>query len=412
MSPQKDQEYFCDGMAEELINALVKVEGLRVAALTSAFQFKDRGHDVRAIGEQLNVRTVLEGSVRKAGNRLRVTAQLVSVEDGYHIWSDRYDRDMEDVFAIQDEISEAIVDTLRLKLIDSGGKRPSHPATADPEAYNLYLKGHAGIADSYLMIEGMRPMDAYAKARAAALKAIEIDSSLAEPHASLGLIAMSYDYDWATAEQELRLAIELNPSYATAHQWYSLCLAILSRDEEANAEIKRAQELDPLSLIINVASGFIAFLTRRYDEALEECRKVLDLDSTFPTAHLTLALIYEQKGMPDKAIGEYERLFFYDGDEDTAKAIRETFAASGYEGAMREIAKRMLDRTDESHVYLGYGAQILAKLGDIDAAIEYLERAYDARTQEIYIAAVSPGYDSLRSDPRFQDIVRRMGLKP
>ncbi|MFH1312450.1 MAG: protein kinase [Candidatus Eisenbacteria bacterium] len=444
MSPQKDQEYFCDGMAEELINALVKVDGLRVAALTSAFQFRDKGHDIRAIGEQLNVRTVLEGSVRKAGNRLRVTAQLVNVADGYHVWSERYDRDMEDVFAIQDEISEAIVDTLRLKLVDSGGKRPSRHATTDTIAYNLYLKGryhwnkrssdgikkgleyfekaierdpayapaYAGIADSYMMMENIRPRGAYAKARSAALKAIEIDGSLAEAHASLGLCVMSHDYDWVAAERELKTAIELNPSYASAHQWYALCLVIMSRDEEAITEIKRAQELDPLSLIINVAAGFVAYFTRRYDEALKECRKVLDMDSTFPVTHMALALIYEQRGMRDEAIAEFEKMFSLEGDEETAKAIREAFAASGYEGAMRQIVKRLLVRSGDAYIYFGFIGRILARLGDNDEAIAYLEKAYEERSQEIYTIAVDPGLDGIRSDPRFQDLIRRIGLKP
>jgi serine/threonine protein kinase/tetratricopeptide (TPR) repeat protein len=443
MSPQKDQEYFCDGMAEEIINALVKVEGLRVAALTSAFQFKDRGQDIRKIGEQLNVRTVLEGSVRKAGNRLRVTAQLVNVSDGYHVWSDRYDRDMEDVFAIQDEISAAIVDALRLKLVDKGGRRPSRPATTDHEAYNLYLKGryhwnkrtttginrgleffkqaierdptyalaYAGIADSYLMKEDIQPMDAYAKARAAALKAIELDSSLAEPHASLALVALSNDYDWAAAERELKRAIELNPSYATAHQWYAIYLLCVSRVDEAMAEIRRARELDPLSLIINVAVAFLTYLTRRYDDALIECRKVLDMDSSFPVAHMPLAFIYEQKGERDKAVAEYEKLFSYEGQEETAKAIREAYAASGYEAAMREMVKQMLSRMGSGRPPLGFIAHVLAQIGDTDEAIACAEKAYEERTQEIYTLAVDPAFDPIRSDPRFQDVVRRIGLK-
>jgi tetratricopeptide (TPR) repeat protein len=373
-----------------------------------------------------------------------VTAQLVKVADGYHVWSDRYDRDMEDVFAIQDEISEAIVDALRLKLVDSGGKRLSRPATTDPEAYNLYLKGrfhwnkrssagikkgleyfqkaleldptyalaYAGMADSYLMIEDIRPKEAYAKARAAALKAVELDDSIAEPHASLALIAMSNDYDWVTAEKELKLAIELNPSYATAHQWYAILLLSVSRTDEAMAEIRRAQELDPLSLIINVAAGFLTYLDRRYDDALKELRKVLEMDSTFPVAHMTLAFIYEQKGMREEVVEEYARVFSGEREEETARAIRETYAASGYEAAMRELVKRMLTWLGGVRPPLAFIAHILAQIGDKEGALKYIERAYEERAQEIYTLVIDPGFDPIRSEPRFHEIVRRLGLKP
>jgi len=259
MSPQKDQDYFCEGMAEELINALTKIEGLHVAARTSAFQFKGKDLNVRRIGEELGVKTVLEGSVRKAGNRLRITAQLINISDGYHIWSDKYDRDIEDIFAIQDEISLAIVDNLKLKLLKKEKAQLMKRYTEDQEAYSLYLKGryfwnrryeggllkgieyfqkaiekdpsfapaYAGIADCYCLM-GMYnwnpPKEAYPKAKAATLRALEIDDTLPEAHASLGWIKMFYDWDWAAAERAFQRAIELNPNYATAHNWYAMFL--------------------------------------------------------------------------------------------------------------------------------------------------------------------------------------------
>jgi len=301
LSVDKEQEYFCDGMAEEIISALTHVEGLHIVARTSAFAFKGEKLDVREIGKRLNVGTVLEGSVRKAGNRLRISAQLINVADGYHLWSEKYDRDMEDIFAIQDEISLAIVDKLKVKLLGEEKAALVKRYTDNLEAYSLYLKGryhwskrtpegikkaiqhfkqviekdpnyalaHAGLADCYSMLEQARVLpakEAFPKAKAAVTKALEIDETLAEAHTSLAFVRWYYDWDWAGAEKEFLRAIELNPNYPTGHQWYAVYLAEMGRPAEAISEIKKAQELDPLLVIINIASAWILICARQYDQ--------------------------------------------------------------------------------------------------------------------------------------------------
>jgi len=339
MSPEKDQEYFCDGMAEEIINALVSIEGLRVAALTSAFQFKNQSLDIRKIGDQLNVGAVLEGSVRKAGNRLRVTAQLINVADGYHVWSERYDRDLEDVFAIQDEISEAIVKALEPRLVEKKC-RPAARQEVNLEAYNLYLKGryhwnkrtpegirkgadyfrqaleidpnyalaHAGLADCYLMDDSSSPRETLAKAMAAARKAIELDSTLAEPHASLAWILANADFAWEESEREMRLSMDLNSNYATAHQWAALGHIVLGRFDEAFEEIETAKQIDPLSPIIRAGAGWIYFCARKYDRAVEEARGALEMDPDFIPARAVIGSAYLMQGRTDEAIDELSRV--------------------------------------------------------------------------------------------------------
>jgi TolB-like protein/Tfp pilus assembly protein PilF len=443
MSPEKDQEYFCDGMAEEIINALVRIEGLRVAALTSAFQFKDKGLDIRTIGEQLNVGAVLEGSVRKAGSRLRVTAQLVKVADGYHVWSERYDRDMEDVFAIQDDISQAIVKALEPKLVDKKA-RPAAQRTTNLEAYNLYLKGryhwnkrtaaevskaieyfnraleadtdyalaHAGLADSYIFLEQLPPKEAYARARAAATKALQLDSSLAEPHTTLAWVACNADFDWETCEREFKLSIQMNPNYPTAHQWYGIFLAGMGRFDEALSELEVARQLDPLSLIIKASSGWCSQIARQYDRAIEEVRSVLEMDPTFMVAHSILELIYGILGMEQQDVEELKTMFRHLGFQDVSAAIDKAFTESGY-GRVLEI---MVDEFSSGRVLGPYAhrwaAIYLVRLGRLEEALDCLEQAYENREQEIPLIGVQPEYDALRSHPRFQDLLRRMGLDP
>ena len=308
MSPGKDQEYFCDGLAEELINALTQIEDLRVIARTSAFSFKNQDVDVREIGRKLNVGTILEGSVRKAGNRLRITAQLVNTAGGHHMWSERYDRELDDVFAIQDEITLAIVDKMKVNLLGEERVELAKRPEVSPEPYSLYLKGrwfwnkmteagltkalecfqraselasccslpYVGMADTYCLLpyySSYPPKEAYPKAREAALKALEADDSIAEAHTSLGLIKSHYDWDWEGAEKEFRRAIEINSGYAPAHLGYAMLLMFVGRLDEALGEIRHALELDPLSLINNTMMGMIARFARRPDLSMEVLQK-------------------------------------------------------------------------------------------------------------------------------------------
>jgi TolB-like protein/Tfp pilus assembly protein PilF len=334
MSADPDQEYFCDGLAEELINALTQIEDLHVVARTSAFSFKGQQLDVREIGRKLNVATVLEGSVRKAGNRLRITGQLVNVADGYHLWSEKYDRNMDDIFAIQDEISEAIVSKLKPTLLRSEKAKLGKRQTMPIETYDLYLKGryflnkssddalkkavdyfeqalaidpdyaqaYAGLADAHLVLpiySFSRPQDTYRKGRRAAIRALEIDDTR--------MVKSMYDWDWKGAEKELKKAIELNPGYAAAHFAYAQHLRFMNRLDEAIAEIGIARELNPLSLEINRELGSILIWAGQYDRAIEAFRKAIEMDPNHRYAHMLLGMAYLQKSMTDEALREFER---------------------------------------------------------------------------------------------------------
>jgi serine/threonine-protein kinase len=442
MSPDKDQEYFCDGMAEELINALVKVEGLRVAALTSSFQFKGKNMDIREIGKQLNVGTVLEGSVRKSGSRLRVTAQLVSVSDGYHMWSERYDREMEDVFLIQDEISEAIAGSLRLQFAGTDQKRPGDHRTENLEVYNLYLKGryhwnkrsiesfekgityferaieldpayapaYAGLADCYVMLENKPSNETMPKARTAALKALELDSGLAEVYATLAWISLQYDWDLKASIENFRKALTMNPNYATAHQWYGIFLLIIGRDEEALHEVRRARQLDPLSIIINTSIGVVNLYLHRLDEAEMEVSKSLEMNPDFAPGRIVLAWIYEMRGNYKIAIDHMVTGIRQYGRKDAARALEEGFKAGGHEGALRAFRATMLANPGKYGSPMASAAEISAKLGEYDEAFDLLEKALERREAEMPFLRISPAFDSLHGDSRYESLLERMGF--
>jgi len=453
LSADKEQEYFCDGMAEEIINALTHLEGLRVVARTSAFSFRGKEIDIREIGRKLNVRTVLEGSVQKAGNRIRITAQLVNVADGYHLWSERYDRDIgelccpEDIFAIQDEISLAIVDKLKVKLLGGEKAKLVKRHTEDLGAYNFYLKGryfwnrryegglqkgiecfqqaiekdplyalaYAGTADCYVLLGHygwLPPKEAYPRARAAAEKALEIDDTLAEAHASMGWIRTFHDWDWAAAENEFRRALDLNPNYATGHEWYAVHLGNIGRLDEAIAEVKRALELDPLSLIINAIEGLAYTWSRQYDKAIDKCRKTLEMDPNFLLAYLFQAWAYAAKGMWEETITSAQKAVTLSGEGPFALwTLGIAYAMSGQENQ----ALKMLDRLDElskqRYVSPYCKAMIYVGLGDMDQAFDYLEKAYLER--ESFMATINtlPFFDNVRSDPRFKALLKKIGLE-
>lgn len=445
MSPQRDQEYFCDGISEELLDALTKVGGLRVVSRTSSFAFKGKEQDIRKIGEQLSVGTVLEGSVRKAGNRLRITAQLINVVDGFHLWSEKYDREMKDIFDIQDEISRAIVEALKIKLV---GEPTSHLAkryTENLEAYNLYLKGryfwnkrfegglqqamehfklaiekeptytlaHVGLADCFIILGWfayLAPKEAFPKAKAAVQKALEIDDRLAEAHASLGFIKFAYDWDWLEAEQEFKRSIELNPNYATVHWWYAFSLIMQGRIEESLAEIKRAHELDPLSLIINTGVGLILYFARQYDQALEQCLKTLELDPNFGAARTYLGRALTQKSKYEEAIAEGQKALKLLGPSFIASWLGHTYAISGKKDEARKLLNEMNELSKQRYVSLYQMAPIHLGLGEIDQAFELLEKAYEQRDCYLCGLKADPLFDGLRSDSHFIELLKKMGL--
>ncbi|MEE9167432.1 MAG: protein kinase [Candidatus Neomarinimicrobiota bacterium] len=364
LSPRKDQEYFCDGMAEELINALTGVKRLRVASRTSAFQFKGKAQDVRKIGENLNVSAVLEGSVRKAGKKLRITAQLVDARDGLHLWSESYEGKTTDVFAVQDKIAGAIVDRLKTELPGRLGTPLVKSHAKNLEAYNLYLKGryhwnkrtegslrrsiqwfekalerdpdyapaYAGLADSYITLgiySSLSPNEAMIKAEKAAQKALAIDNTSAEAHCSLGCFKSVYTWDWSGAEREFRRAIESNPSYAMAHHWYAInLLTPLGRFDEAAFQSERACKLDPLSLVINLSVGLQFYFQGQHDKAVDQYRKTLEMDPNFGVAHFFLGQAYNQESRYKEATVEIERAIeLYGGSTKWLKIMGEHRAA-------------------------------------------------------------------------------------
>jgi serine/threonine protein kinase/Tfp pilus assembly protein PilF len=449
MSAEPENEYFCDGLAEELINALTKIDRLRVPARTSAFSFKGKAIDVREIGQKLNVNNVLEGSVRKAGNRLRITAQLINVEDGYHLWSERYDREMEDVFAIQDEITLAIVDKLKLKLLREEKAALLDRYRENLEAYNLYLKGryywsrrpleirkavecfeeaiekdpdyalaYAGLADCYNHLGSwengtLAALEAMPKAKAAANKALELDDTLVEAHTSLAYSVMHYDWDWRAAESRYQLAFDINPNYANAHHWYSHYLTATGRTEESLAESKRYLELDPLDLLANGHLAWHYLFARQYDEAIEQCWKTNELypNSFWPSFFFALA--YEQKGVIEKASVEFERAIKMSGNITFARAgLGHLFAISDRKSEARRVVRELKHLANERYVPSYDLAVIHAGLDEKDQAFDCLEKAYQEHSSWMAYLKTEPRLDPLRSDPRFTDLMRRIRLGP
>jgi len=448
LSADKEQEYFCDGMAEEIINALSQVEDLRVVARTSAFSFRGKEIDIREIGKKLNVQTLLEGSVRKAGNRVRITAQLINVSDGYHLWSERFDRDLADVFAIQDEISLAIVDKLKIKLLGDEKAKMLKRYTQNLEAYDLYLKGryhwnrrtpdalkkamahfeqviqkdpdyalaYAGMADCYSMLAqvyALPPKEAFPKAKALASKALQIDETLAEAHTSLAFVLSCFDWDWAETEREFRKAIELNSNYATAHQWFALGLLVnLGRTPEAIEEIHKALELDPLSLIVNTAAGGVYLHAGREDKAVEQAEKILDMDPSFGFAHMILADVNERRRKYDEAVAEGLMAYSFAGflSQHEVAILREAYASSGWTGYLRRWLEIMRPKVEQGQVLYYKMASLYACLDEAEKAIECLEKAYEEHDYSLNGLLVDEAFEKLRSNPRFVQLIKKMGF--
>ncbi len=448
MSADPEQEYFCDGLAEELINALTQLKDLHVVARTSAFSFKGKDVKIRDIGRELNVSTVLEGSVRKAGNRLRITAQLVKVDDGYHIWSERYDRDLDDIFAIQDEISEAIVSNLKPALLGSEKAKLGKRKTVAIETYDLYLKGryfhnkstekglkkaidyfeqaltidpeyaqaYAGLADAHLALPFFsfsRPQEAYQKGRRAALKALEIDNTLTEAHTSLGVIKYGYDWDWKGAEKELRQAIELSPGYARGHYLYAQYLLRANRLNEAIAEIEEAQRLDPLSLTINRELGSMLSWAGQYDRAIEVLRKAIELDPDHPFIHAILGMAYLEISMNDKALREFEREKEILGAKNPAVQLFMGLwhALAGKRDDALDILSTLLTWSETEYVPPTFIGMLYLALEEIDKGFEWLEKACEYGDVLLPYMQRTRVFDPFRSDPRFKVLLRKMGLE-
>jgi serine/threonine-protein kinase len=447
MSPAKDQEYFSDGLTEELITSLSQVEGLRVAARTSSFQFKGRSADVREVGRSLDVGAVLEGSVRKSGNRMRIAAQLVNATDGYQLWSQAYDRELTDVFAVQEDIARAIVEALRVKLGVAEGAALHAAPTKDLEAYDLYLKGRfawnqrtaaaiteavkyleqavardsgfarawAALADAYILAvpyAGASREVTWPKARAAATRALALDSALAEAHTALAYGTMIYAWDWPAAEASFRRAIAVNPNYATGHHWYADFLAGRGRLEESEREMERAHALDPLSRIIGTELGWIYYLQHRNEEAEAQIRRTLALDPNYPHASLNLGLIAIADGRYSDAIRALRQAIELGGDYDLQHAaLIYAHARAGDRATALRLMGELTERAKRGEFGSFTLAMAYTGLGETDRAIATLHQAIEER--DIFMPEVffDPLLDPLRSDPRFRKVEERMGVR-
>ena len=440
-----ENEYFSDGLAEEILTALTGIEELHVAARTSSFYFKGRATDLQEIARRLRVAHVLEGSVRRVANRVRVTAQLVDVRNGFQLWSERYDREMADVFKIQDEITLAIVKRLKVKLLAKDALASEGPASL--ETYNLYLKGRfywaqrpqgiakaieyfkqaidqepnyararAGLADCYVTLGSWEngtvpPLEAMAQAQEAATKALQLDSRLVEAHTTLAYRTTHYEWDWESAEAQFKHAFELNPNYAVCHHWYSHFLTALGRTEESLRASRRCLELDPLDLLTNAHLAWHYQFARQYEQAIEQCWKTNEMhpNSFFP-AYL-LGLAYEQQGQIDRAVEEFQIAVKMSGRVTYAAAgLGHLYGRSGKVADARAIYDELSARGKRDYVPAYDLALVCAGLGWKDQALEYLSKSYEERSGWMTYLKVDPRLDALRSDARFQELLQRVRL--
>lgn len=443
VSSDKDQEYFGEGLAEEIINALSRIDGLRVAARASAFHFKERPPPLREVGESLSVTTALLGSVETARGRIQLSVALVNVADERSLWSGSYDSEVADVFDIQDEITRKIVETL-----SPGSTPPSIRARhgAGVEAYQLYLAGkhhwysryegglniaiglfeqarakapnyalaNAGLADSYSVLGlfgFLPPKIAFPRSRAAVQKALSLDSSLAEAHASLGLIQWWFDWNAMGAERSFKRALELNPSYVTVHSWYGSFLAGLGREDEATLMTERALALDPLSPHAHTMAGTTFRLMHRYEDAIRACERALAIDPSFLLAMYNLGWSLAAAGALERARAELEKVANHSGRFPLyVGCLGWAYGLSGLREEAVAIVNELLERERTDDVTPISLAYVFMGLGDNDGAFRWLEAAYQARSGFITIANRDPIFDTVRGDARFHDLLRRIGL--
>ncbi|PYQ03242.1 MAG: hypothetical protein DMF83_21750 [Acidobacteria bacterium] len=447
LTGDKEQEYLSDGLTEELITQLGRLhpQRLGVIARTSAMTYKGTRKTVADVAREMNVDYVLEGSVRRSGSTIRVSAQLIRAADQIHLWAESYERDLRDVLTVQSEVARAVADEIRLHLTPEQRAQLASTRPVKPEVHEAYLKGrffwnqrtgrgleeaigyfqqalradpdfapaYVGLADSYLLLgihAGARPLDICPKAKAAALKAVELDETLAEAHTSLAYEKDLYEWDWAGAEREYRRAIELNPSYATAHEWLAIHWAYLGRMDEAIAEMRRARELDPLSLIINANLGTWLHFGGRHQEALEQYRKTLEMDPNFAFVRMKLGQFLTDQGIYKEAIAELQTAVALAPTSSRRSALACGYARSGNSVEALRILSELRATSEREYVPPWVIANIYLALGDQERGMEWLEKAYEERsTSEIFLKA-NPGFDPLRSDPRFKALLRHMNL--
>jgi TolB-like protein/lipopolysaccharide biosynthesis regulator YciM len=448
LSHDPEQEYFADGMTEELNTQLAQIGALKVISRTSAMKYKKTAKTMPEIGRELNVDAVVTGSILRSGGRVRITAHLIRAATDEQLWAESYERDLQNVFALQNDVARAIVGRIRVKTTEQEQTRLSGARPIDSAAHEAYLKGvyywnkgrnpeyvskaveyfneaiekepaysaaYAELAQTYMAMATYGMLlseDAIRNARPATMKALELDPQSAEAHAALGRMRMAYDWDWVGAESEYRRAIDLNPNYALVHTWYSWLLVAVGRIDEAMSEAQRAVELDPFSVTINVSSAWLSYLARRYDESIEQARRTIELDPTFSSPFEIVAMAYEAKGSADMAFAEYQKYKKVAGyDARTIAALKSAHDAGGMKGYVRKLLEMEKQETNETgNVWSLQMAHLYARLGDRDQTFSWLERAYAERHDRMFLLKADPVFNALHSDPRFIDLMRRIGL--
>jgi TolB-like protein/DNA-binding winged helix-turn-helix (wHTH) protein/Flp pilus assembly protein TadD len=446
LSGDASQNYFADGMTDELITDLAQISALRVISRTSVMVYKGARKPLPQIARELNVDAVVEGTVLRSGDRVRITAQLIEAATDKHLWSQSYEGELRDTLALQNRVAGAIADQIRINLTPQEQAALKSVKVVNPEAYESYLKGryfwnkrtadglkvalayfqqaieedpkyaqaYSGLADTYALLGDwqyavMTPKEAFPKAKAAAIKALELDSSLGEAHNSLAFVLDGFDWDFDSAGKEFQRAIELNPGYATAHHWYAWHLSLLGRYDDAIAEMRKAEDLDPLSLIINADLAELLVLAHSYDESIRQSHKTIEMDPNFALAHNQLAQAYLQKHMYDEAVAELQKAVQLSGSSPAFIAnLARAYVASGKRSEAVKLLGDLKKRSNPGYSNVSEIAMIYTSLGDTDQAMNWLEKGYDERFNPGVL--LRPGFDSLRSAPRFQELMRRIGL--
>ncbi|HJZ12601.1 MAG TPA: hypothetical protein VJ521_10645, partial [Acidobacteriota bacterium] len=442
LSADAENEYFCDGLADELLNSLAKIDDLKVAARTSAFSFKGKNVNVSEIGERLGVKNVLEGSVRKSGNRLRISVQLVNASDGFHLWSERYDREMQDIFELQDEITLSVTDALKVRLLGKDRDIVLKRYTDDAEAYELFLKGryyhykytaegwrraieffekaiekepnyakaYAGMNTSwgFLWFMGFLPAEqAVPQMKAAATKALEIDENLAEAHLSQAMISFFYDWEWQKAEQEFKRAIALDPHNAEALSFYSMFLGFEERFDEAIDQGGRALAIDPLSTLINMNVGWTYFSAGLFDKTLDQVGKMIEVEPDFYGSYWLRGAIYLSEGECDNAVNELKKAVSLGGRQIVLADLGGAYGLAGKNDEATAILGQLLEMRQQAYVPAICMARIYSRIGENDKAIDWLEKAFEEKNGEMVFlkgeidgAAKGDSLKSLGNDPR------------
>lgn len=446
LSSDASQDYFADGMTDELISDLGQISALRVISRTSVMAYKHARKPLPQIARELNVDAVVEGTVLRSGDQVRITAQLIEASTDKHLWSQSYEGELRDTLALQSKVARAIADQIQVSLNPREQAALKSAKVVNPEAYVSYLKGryfwnkrtadnlkvalayfkqaidedpayaqaYSGLADTYALLGDwqyavMSPKEALPKAKAAAIKALELDSALGEAHNSLAFCLDGFDWAFDSAGKEFLRAIELNPGYATAHHWYAWHLALLHRYDEALAEMRKAENLDPLSLVINADLAELLALAHSYDESILQSRKTIEMDPNFGLAYNHLGQAYLQKHMNDEAVAELQKAVQLSGGSPTCIAnLARAYVASGKRSEAEKLLSDLKKRSNPSHSLASEIAVIYTSLGDTDQAMNWLEKGYEGRFNPGVL--LRPGFDPLRSDPRFEDLVRRVGL--